>query len=283
MESLDELLEGLERIAPDLPAEEEALNFYVELLKTQAKIKARAAEDLEKAEGLVDKAREAVARGEPAIAGVGVDWISEELLADAFTEIGMLVQAHKPENAEDARKFLAALGSGAFSLRELAESVLRGQDDIMRGIAAGIILDMGFVQAMVYWALQPIMEALADALAGKLDLSRWQRGTCPVCGSQTRLGYMTGMGNALYLKCQVCGAEWRFPRITCPFCGNNESGTIGFYTLGGDKRFRLYECKKCHHYWKVVDENEAGTVVPRRLYDVWTLKLDYVAREKGLL
>ncbi len=283
MLEIGELLEGLEKIAPDLPVDEEALNFYVELLKTQEKIYRRAHEAISGAEGLVEKAREAVARGEPAIAGVGTGWLSEDLLADAFTEIGMLVQARRPGDAEAARAFLGALGSGAFTLRELAESVLQGRDDIMRGIAAGANIDMGLVQAMTYWALQPIMEALADALAGKLDLSRWQRGVCPVCGSQTRLGYMTGTGNALYLKCQVCGAEWRFPRITCPFCGNNESGTIGFYTIGGDKRFRLYECKKCHHYWKVVDENEAGTVVPRRLYDVWTLRLDYAAREKGLL
>jgi len=284
MYTLEELLEGLEKIAGDIPSDEEALNFYVELLKTQNKILEKAREKLREKKGdIVEKAREAVAKGDPAVAALGADWIDDELLADAFTEIGMLVQARRPDDAEAARAFLAALGSGAFTLRELAESVLQGRDDIMRGIAAGANIDAGLVQALVYWAMQPFMEALAELLEGKLDLERWNRGVCPVCGSHTRLGYMTGAGNALYLKCQVCGAEWRFPRVTCPFCGNNESGTVGFYTIDGDKRFRLYECKKCHHYWKVVDENVAGTLVPRKLYDVWTLKLDHIAREKGLL
>ncbi len=281
MSSFDELLEGLEKIAGEIPVDVESLNFYIELLRKQEILKKKF---LEKFKGKVDKEKikAALKEGKPAITVKDVFVLDESDLADAFTEISMFVQALRPKQKEEIKRFLQALGSGAFTLNELVESVLSGKDDITRGIAAGANIDLDMVQVLVLWTLQPILEAFSEVLQGSVDFAVWDKGYCPVCGGYTRLGYLTGPGGRQYLKCQICGHEWYFPRLACPFCGNNESGQIGFYTIGGDKRFRLYVCKKCGRYWKVVDENVAGTEVPRKLYDVWTLKLDMFAREKNM-
>ena len=281
MSSFDEILEGLEKIAPEVPAEVESLNFYIELLKKQESIKEKFLEKFK--EGIdKEKVEAAIREGRPAVTVEDVFQLSEEELAEVFTEISFLVQSLRPDEKEAVKGFLQALGSGAFTLNELVKATLSGKDDIARGIAAGANIELDLVQVLVLWSLQPILEAFSEALQGRVDFATWDKGFCPVCGSYTRLGYMTGPGGRLYLKCQICGHEWYFSRLTCPFCGNNEPGTIGFYTIGNDRRFRLYVCKKCGNYWKVVDENVAGTNVPRKLYDVWTLKLDLVAKEKKL-
>ncbi|HID42019.1 MAG TPA: formate dehydrogenase accessory protein FdhE [Pyrodictium sp.] len=132
--------------------------------------------------------------------------------------------------------------------------------------------------------MQPLLSALRIAASGALGWVReyWQQGLCPVCGSATRVGYMRGEGRRQFLRCQVCGMEWVFPRARCPYCGADSPGDVVFYRpLESRQWLRLYRCRRCGAYWKIVDEEDEAAaergLPPRELYDTYTFVLDAVA------
>ena len=80
-------------------------------------------------------------------------------------------------------------------------------------------LDPGVLRFLVLMSLKPALHALRDALAGKIDKKKWDFGHCPLCGSEPAMAYFEKTGKRM-LQCGLCGEEWGYPRLSCPFCRN---------------------------------------------------------------
>ncbi len=50
-------------------------------------------------------------------------------------------------------------------------------------------------------------------------------------------------------------------RLGCPFCGNEDAGTLGYFPAG-DGAYRLYVCGCCKGYLKTVDRRETWRRAP---------------------
>ncbi len=272
-----------DRIAIERPGLREALDFLVDILAVQREL---AREVISPAlEPILPEMKEAarnVGGGRSLVDLVGLPGLSPSAWERIALRILEVIREHRRDLESQVAVVEGAIKSGRLKVREFVESSLSGDGERVRREAEKLGVEAPLMETLSLWLAQTLLRPLSSAILGDIGIEGWREGRCPVCGSQTRIGYMRGEGRKLYLKCPVCGAEWPFQRIKCPFCGNEDSQTLGFYTLGDDRRFRLYFCERCGRYWKVVDEEEAGSQIPTELYDVWTSHLDAIAKEKGL-
>jgi len=130
-------------------------------------------------------------------------------------------------------------------------------------------------------SVKPIFEAYADELKNYVDQERWWRGYCPICGSEPFMAELKEEG-ARFLVCSSCNFEWRFHRLKCPFCENeNHEKLRYFYTEKEGKAYRVDVCEKCKRYIKTVDTKELGEDVIPLIEDAGTLYLDVLAQKEG--
>ncbi len=138
--------------------------------------------------------------------------------------------------------------------------------------------DLAPAQVLIRLALSTHLQRAAEAILPLLDLNRWRRGYCPVCGEQPYFSALREEGERSLL-CSRCDAEWPFARMQCPFCGNADHNQLAYYA-DREGVYRLYVCKACRRYLKTIDLRQAEghvlTVEP-----MLTVGMDLSAREEG--
>lgn len=127
--------------------------------------------------------------------------------------------------------------------------------------------------------VKPFMQQYALKIHSLYDLEQWLHGNCPVCGSKPTLSLLEKGTGKRQLYCGLCEVKWRFHRLGCPYCPNNESQ---FFTVEGMEKYRVYFCEKCHGYIKTVDEGKSGGEPLNLLWeDINTVQLDILAMREG--
>lgn len=105
-------------------------------------------------------------------------------------------------------------------------------------------------------------------------------GRCPFCDSEPGLSLLLGKTGKRSLVCPLCGMQWEFPRLTCPFCMKTDSLE---QIREQDNALRWLEsCSSCHQYLKMIDSRKIeGEMIPLK-ESVETLYLDIIAEKQGL-
>jgi formate dehydrogenase maturation protein FdhE len=105
-----------------------------------------------------------------------------------------------------------------------------------------------------------------------------ENGACPFCGSHPKIAFDAETERRMF--CPVCGNSWTFPRIKCPFCKNSDHNTLGYFEAEGIQGKRVYFCKECTYYFKVIDTN-IRVALDAETENILSLELDHLAREEG--
>lgn len=134
---------------------------------------------------------------------------------------------------------------------------------------------------VVYNILAPFYIQYAQEVTACVDLSGWKQGKCPVCGANPFLAILRSEDGARLLACSFCRTEWSFPRLVCPFCGNNNQRSLGFFYLPEKEAYRVYICQECKHYLKTVVAQNLGRRPLPGVENLVTLFLDEIAQGEG--
>lgn len=166
----------------------------------------------------------------------------------------------------------------------LSRAVLERDREILAKKAEEVGMRPGLLRFAVSSSLFPLLAPARQALADSVVQRLWMRGHCPVCGSEPDMARLDkGSEGARMLHCAACGMEWRFSRVTCPFCANNEPATMRLFFADTEAPRRLEACGKCKRYVKEVDERKLveGTTVNLAAEEMATLDLDLAAEAEG--
>jgi hypothetical protein len=190
----------------------------------------------------------------------------------------------------------ATTWSKAFAARQIHDAVLQGRldlADIWAAIATGdeeramlaaaeLKLDRSLLRILAQNSLKPALHAWAEGLDGVVDLDRWRRGRCPMCGNAPALSEIQGKEGERRLRCTMCGAGWHFPRLQCPFCHSQDYKNLGYIAVEGEEaKVRLQTCDACRGYIKVVVTYDPLPTVGLAVEDLATLHLDSIATARG--
>ena len=107
---------------------------------------------------------------------------------------------------------------------------------------------------------------------------------CPRCGWPPQAAVLRDDGDAQgrrTLVCALCAAEWLFPRVRCPSCGETDAGRLVLHEAESVPGLRVAECQACQAYVKEVDLRRDGHAIPL-VEDLATPELDVWAEERGL-
>jgi len=127
---------------------------------------------------------------------------------------------------------------------------------------------------------KPLLKKYSETVVKQLPMDDWTYGHCPVCGDQPILAKLTGKEGYRKLFCGRCETEWRYKRIGCPYCQEENASHTSFITLDDHKQYRVYLCDRCKSYLKTVDERVCGEV-DLFCEDLATAELDKLAQAEG--
>jgi FdhE protein len=129
-------------------------------------------------------------------------------------------------------------------------------------------------------ALKPYLEWAAEKVLPHVEMERWRRKYCPVCGGAPDFAFLGEELGTRYLLCSRCSSQWPYSRVGCPFCGTRDHTKLSYY-LSEDELYRLYVCQDCRRYLKVLDQRKVGRRVLFPVERVTTVGMDVAAQQEG--
>lgn len=224
--------------------------------------------------------------------------LDPEYLAGLLTTPPILQFEHLPIDWSDARFLVRATASAMRTHEAIEEHDVRRVDLLSRDAAllppavrswyeaprAGappIVESLQGLEPVFNHAMRPFLTRAADAVMARIDLTRGEYTTCPLCAGEPDFAVITKSADRL-LICSRCLARWRFDQITCPFCRNRDRSLIkSFASVRQGETYRLYCCEVCTRYIKAFDARSASRPLMPAVDSVVTLPLDAAAMQRG--
>ncbi len=186
------------------------------------------------------------------------------------------------------------LASEPAAMSELLSAALSGET--VAAIAVSLDCETAALEFFPRAFVQPIAEALATRTARGAAGEPNDEGGAPVTGddgARAACPYCGGAPIAAVLRdepetkgrrtllCALCLAEWVFPRMRCPACGEERPDRRPHHVSESWPHIRLEECGSCRTYVKAIDLRENGLAVPV-VDELASVELDLWAAEQGL-
>ncbi|MCK4413491.1 MAG: formate dehydrogenase accessory protein FdhE [Candidatus Eisenbacteria sp.] len=268
-------------ISPDLVTLEEALLSYRRTL--HAEIGSRYPDWMPESERLA----EALRAGTPLVRLIDPQ-PPAPLLASAARRLFAAIEPHLPR-AKELRSWLTEADATGEDPDLAPWFTAAWQDD---RAALGRMGERKEIDVdLLHWSgrqlCRPFLHLLARDLRDhpvlQADGERALAAGCPACGGAARLGRYYGDEGHRSLWCDLCDLEWSFPRITCPFCLNQDHEQLGFLAVEDTRGVRIDVCESCHGYLRAVDQRETGVeaAVDFLCEDVGTASLSVAAEREG--
>jgi len=272
---IEVLLKQIDRLMEQRPSSTQALGPYRELVNLMREAGPQP-QKIVLEDRLADLKRE---EGFPLFS-------AEELPVDLEASSRLLTQfldhfsSSGREDKEGLKKVLGNLRKNPEWANGLLKAALKKDTNTLSKIAKEFEIDTLTLLFLARVALRPSLTDLRSALTVSVDKETWGYAYCPVCGSQPDMAYFSDSGKR-YLHCELCGEEWSYPRLNCPFCQNQDHNTLGYFHAEEEEGFRVDFCRKCMRYLKTVDKRVFEDAAPMELEYLATLHLDIQATQQG--
>jgi len=200
--------------------------------------------------------------------------------AKVLSRIAAYLAHEQKEESTGMNKCAEQIQKDPACASSLFKAILKKDDEKISASAAEVSLEPARLFFLAKLSLKPSLEAIRKACSAMLDKDAWDQGYCPVCGSEPNMAYLDKKGKR-HLHCELCGEEWPYPRVNCPFCKNEDQKTLGYFHSDTEEGLRVDFCKKCLRYLKTVDRREFEIETPMELEYLATLHLDILAEKEG--
>ena len=269
----------IERLMDQAPQYRPALAFYRRLLAFQAELRNRFEPQFQ----LTREVAEARWRhGWPLLAGECLH-IEPSVFRDALSQLRQILEDGPvaPELRAALDAWLAAGLPGTAALSELPTRFVADGSGCVEALAGRTGIEVHALQFVLETVLSPYLEKAASGFREQLSQTAWQRGVCPICGSEPYMARLAQEDGRRLLACRLCNTEWPFPRLSCPFCPHSTPGTLTYFQVEGDDAHRVDCCPACRRYIKTTDERTLGRPAVLPIEDIVTAHLDDLAEEQG--
>ena len=267
---IDKILNRLAEAEQPLPR---SLEFYRLILTAQKESKQS---DLSLTiTTLKEKATQQLAQDKPALTfrDLAVDWADVQNLACKVATLANEYLSPEPEETDEVNEINTNLALLKKTAREWfgAGTISRKSTTKNKALKP---LTGSILQA----SLHPMLAAYADELTSLVEQDNWYRNYCPICGGSPDFSFLDKEKGARWLVCSRCNAQWLFNRLACPYCSNQDHGSLAYFT-DDKKLYRLHVCEKCHRYLKTIDLRQTESEILLPLERILTLDMDRQAHE----
>jgi FdhE protein len=248
--------------------------LFLEQLKIRAEVHYRPVETGE------DRARIRMKEGFPMLSK-GDFSIDPTLATRLFRSLCRIAKRENEKLRVEVEKITNALRRKKIDLEACLIKAVEGDQDYLSGVAAHVGVDQGVMNFLLHTTIKPFVEVVASHPRDKVDEDLWDKGYCPICGSQPLMGELRGEEGKRIWTCSFCGTQWQGKRVMCPFCENTDRESLRYFYTEKEKAYRIDICDKCKRYIKTVDSRKLAGDIFLPVEDIGTLHLDILAAEKG--
>ncbi len=207
--------------------------------------------------------------------------VDEEAAGKLFSGICAILLEGGEGIAETARVMMDAANSGSLDTKKLFQDFITDADSTLGRMEKDLHAVREVARFIIFNSMKPSLSVFSRAVSSHLDTEiQWDKGFCPVCGSMPELSVIGENGKRSML-CGFCGHQWLTKRVFCPFCGNDDHGTLEYYEIEGEEEYRVDVCGKCRGYIKAVDTRKLSRPVYLPLETVATPYIDMKFGEMG--
>ena len=271
----EDLLAHIDRLIQQRPVCKDALESFRELAGLMKEVQPEP-QDIKFEDRLNDMKKD---EGFPIFSGEDLP-VDLHASSELFTKFIAHLSNTERDDRDGLKKVLEKSKSDSGWTDSLLKAVIGKDDKVISKAGKELDLDPATLIFLAQVALKPSLYALCDAVSDRIDKEAWDYGYCPVCGSEPDMAYFAKTGKR-YLHCELCGQEWAYSRIKCPFCQNEEHKTLGYFDVEGEEGFRVDFCRKCQRYVKTLDKRVFEEAAPMELENLATIHLDILANEHG--
>jgi len=126
-----------------------------------------------------------------------------------------------------------------------------------------------------------VLEQRAKEITAAIGAFDWEKGYCPICGEFPSIALIEEEGGKRFLHCSSCGQDWRFTRISCPYCEKETRKDMEYFYVENKTQEAAFVCDQCKKY--LVTLYRAGKLFARDM-DVSAISLihmDLLMQNKG--
>ncbi|GAB7081868.1 formate dehydrogenase accessory protein FdhE [Megalodesulfovibrio paquesii] len=190
-----------------------------------------------------------------------------------------------PGLTEELGTLQQGLEDGTLPFADLETAALDEQEIHLAGVSPEVL-------RFAAWQLvKPLLERQAQDLASLIRHLPWTQATCPICGGGPDFSrllrpvdnaeFITAHGGARHLRCATCATEWKYKRISCPACGNEEPSTLTVLRNEARPGDRVDACDVCKAYLLCLDASDMIDIPNASIAMLAMLPLDLRARQAG--
>jgi FdhE protein len=191
-------------------------------------------------------------------------------IADAFPKI-------KP----DMLNLVNSIENGDTEWGEYVVSFIEGDEDNLGLLADQIRIQSSLLKFILFNLIKPFVEKRVENLKESIKEIPWFEGYCPICGAFPELSILQGKEGQRWLKCSFCGYDWRYDRMTCPFCGEKDEHKEVLSIDGNDHKW-VELCSLCNRYISNIDLRENKNM-RADIAAIGMIHLDAIAQKKGFI
>lgn len=207
---------------------------------------------------------------------LSLDW--EEISA-LYKRLVELV-GKREDGRRQAEGLLKAIEEKHNGTPVVMKAALASNYEVIEASAKAFNIDSPVLALLLHLSLRPSLLIIAQAVLEHLDLSLWNHGHCPVCGSAPKLADLSCAVGKRSLHCSLCETTWNYPRLRCPFCENDTREDLSYLRAEGEDGLRVDLCSRCGNYLKTIDLREMAGSIIVPLDDVASWHLDIIAEKK---
>jgi FdhE protein len=270
---LEKAFDSIERETPVLKSVADA--FKVVIIN-RAVLKARISEHPDT--HVTPPKRDQFSKGQP--------WLTEEMITSLMDPWGENVKFTMlplaiafPSITPAVLQLREALEKGDVDLESCTGALVEGREEDIIKTASYLGFQPTVLKFILCQMLKPFVEKRTEGLRPLIKDLPWHQGYCPICGAFPELSFIQGDEGQRWLRCSLCGYDWRFDRMTCPYCGEiNKSKE--FTCVVGFEHEWVELCPDCHRYIVGIDLRKQA-VVTSDVAAIGMVHLDIIAQQKG--
>ncbi|MBF0102884.1 MAG: formate dehydrogenase accessory protein FdhE [Desulfobacterales bacterium] len=213
----------------------------------------------------------------------GIPDIAIEELTKSIAELGAII---KHSQGIDTDKAVNDFSAGRSNIEQTIGFILKKSSDDLVAMSKTAQMDYEkYIFLVVNW-LKPFLIAFRKNSAKMIKDDHGNYRECPFCGYYPDISLISlEKDGSRYLRCGLCENLWRYKRIACAVCGNEDAKKLEYFTGENNDRYRLDVCHSCSGYIKTVRLNKTEDIehCDLTIENILSAPLETLLMQKGYM
>lgn len=198
-------------------------------------------------------------------------------------EVASAIRQGFPALEEDTWMLESKIRYGGIRLFNAYQEFPASMDSAMAQFSKGTNIKPPAAGLLLSTITRILLQAKAEALRDTLEGTAWEKGYCPVCGAHPTIAIIREKITQKWLHCSQCGCEWRFSRMACPGCEQENASGLDYFYLEGRNQETAFTCPSCKRYLITLNHISDLGEYDRDVTAMSLVHLDFIMQQKGLV